>query len=156
MEYYVDSYCGLYCGACELLLATQNGTLDRLAEQRNMTPEELECYGCKSGKSSKYCTTCSIKQCAREKGLEFCFQCETYPCEALRSFQQAHPHKRSIFRNLQTIQEQGVEQWIEAQRQRWNCANCGTRFAYYDEVCKKCGQTLYNCQNEAKDLSIAA
>ena len=151
-----DSYCGLYCGACELFLATQNGTLDILAEQRNMTPEELRCYGCKSGKNSTYCTSCSIKQCAREKHFEFCVQCQNYPCDPLRAFQQAHPHKLPIFRNLQTIQEQGVAAWLEAQQQRWNCSNCGACFAYYDEFCGKCGQRLDNCHNDAENLNWAA
>lgn len=88
------SYCGLDCSACEEYLATQanNETeLEKIARQWtdskkfrvNVSPENVLCDGCKSGKRlSFHCSeTCIIKKCCQEKNLSTCAECENYPCE---------------------------------------------------------------------------
>ena len=52
------AYCGLYCGACPLYLATRAGTLDSLVSH-GMGAEHLRCLGCRSEKVSVYCLNCS-------------------------------------------------------------------------------------------------
>ena len=147
-----DAYCGLYCGACELLVATREGTLDALAEQRDMPPEDLTCYGCKTARSSIYCQTCAIKQCARARQVEFCVECADYPCERLRAFQgDGKPHKAVLQKNLAAINAQGVDAWLAAQQRRWNCPACGVRFAYYARSCRNGHAPVYNCEDEARD-----
>ena len=148
-----DSYCGLYCGACELLVATREETLAALAEQRGMSPEQLACCGCKTPHSSVYCQTCQIKQCAKGRRVEFCVECADYPCERLLTFQNdGKPHKAALQKNLAAIAEQGAEAWLAAQRRRWNCPTCGVRFAYYARACRNGHAPVYNCEDEARDL----
>lgn len=36
------------------------------------------CRGCRNGDSKN--PSCSIKTCFREKGVDFCFECEDFPC----------------------------------------------------------------------------
>ena len=40
------------------------------------------CAGCLEGDRGKpeHCRACKIKDCIKEKGLSYCFQCPEYPC----------------------------------------------------------------------------
>ena len=40
---------------------------------------EADCEGCRSGQC-KY-RGCGVMQCYQEKGVDFCFQCDEFPCE---------------------------------------------------------------------------
>ena len=146
MEFHKDGYCGLYCGACPNLLATENGTVDELANIRNKPPEEIVCYGCKSERVTPWCTICNIKQCAREKGYEFCGECPEMPCDILTNFieDQNYPYHLGVMKNLKTIGEQGVAAWLEEQDSRWRCTQCNTKFAWQDEMCSSCGSPVAN------------
>lgn len=141
MEFRKDGYCGLYCGACLIFIKTENGTIDLLAAEMNMSPEELSCYGCKSEKNSPWCATCALKTCARERKFEFCIDCDEYVCEDLRSFidDPQYPYHLVVERNMERISEEGLEKWLATQEQRWRCPACGQKHAWKDEQCKECG-----------------
>ncbi|HPJ95654.1 MAG TPA: DUF3795 domain-containing protein [Deltaproteobacteria bacterium] len=40
---------------------------------------EADCEGCRSGQC-KY-PNCGVMQCYQEKGVDFCFQCDEFPCD---------------------------------------------------------------------------
>ena len=40
---------------------------------------QADCTSCRNGKS-KY-PNCGVTKCYREKGVDFCFQCDEFPCE---------------------------------------------------------------------------
>ena len=40
---------------------------------------EADCDGCRSGQC-KY-PNCGVMKCFTEKGVDFCFQCDEFPCE---------------------------------------------------------------------------
>lgn len=154
MESRYDSYCGIYCGACDTLAANENGKLWKLARDWNRSPEDLRCHGCKSDVRSIYCANCAMRACAVEKDVEFCFECGEYPCEKLASFRADEcPHHTVVIENLETIRNVGVDMWLEAQAERWKCPSCGTRFTWYDKRCKQCDAELYNCEAEEKNLA---
>lgn len=146
MEFKLDAYCGLYCGACPMLLAHQNGELEVFAERIEMDPEDARCLGCKSHKVAVFCESCGIRQCASGKGFDFCFQCEELPCEQFVAFRDSEkwPYHAAVPKNLERIQQVGVEAWLAEQGVRWCCPRCGARFAWQDETCKKCGETVPN------------
>ncbi|MBU7034885.1 MAG: DUF3795 domain-containing protein, partial [Theionarchaea archaeon] len=105
MEFKYDSYCGLCCGACPVLKANENGTLQEVARTWEEDPDDLVCHGCKTDVVCVYCNTCDFKKCAESKHVDFCFQCPEYPCSALAAFQaDDRPHHSVIFENLKTIQ----------------------------------------------------
>ncbi|HEY8464483.1 MAG TPA: aminoglycoside adenylyltransferase domain-containing protein [Bacillota bacterium] len=64
MGFRYDSYCGLYCGACNTLIANMENRVDKLAEILGRPPEELRCNGCKTEINSVYCRDCKLKKCA--------------------------------------------------------------------------------------------
>ena len=75
MDFILHGYCGVYCGACPIMLKTKAATGSE------------QCYGCKSEQPTGYCATCGIKACAREKGYEFCNECANLStCELMQKF----------------------------------------------------------------------
>ncbi len=134
------AYCGLYCGACPLFLATEAGTLDSL-ESRGLSRENLRCLGCRSENVSVYCVNCSMKKCAAGQGLVSCADCADFPCRVLRSFDRdGVPHHRGVVDALQACRAAGPEAWLRAQAARSTCAGCGASLSYHDERCPGCGR----------------
>jgi predicted RNA-binding Zn-ribbon protein involved in translation (DUF1610 family) len=153
MKFQYDTYCGLNCGACYVLVANQKDEVEKMAKEWKLKPEDIKCFGCKTETNAIYCVDCDIKHCAEDKKVEFCFECNEYPCHKITAFRNdEHSHHSIVLKNLKTIQQQGVQKWLAEQKKRWSCSNCGERFCWYDKTCKKCGSKLYNCQDEEKDL----
>ena len=151
------AYCGLYCGACAILVATERGEVEKLLEKEEAaayTVEQLTCHGCKTDVLACFCADCEMRRCARERGLAFCCDCDDYPCELNKGFQaDEHPHHSVVLKNLEAIREGGAEAWLAAQLERWSCPSCGARFTWYDEKCESCGAELYDCRAEERDAA---
>jgi hypothetical protein len=153
MGFRYDTFCGLYCGACDVLVANEEGAVEVIAQAWNMAPGQLRCHGCKSQVNAVYCVDCDIKGCAESRQVEYCFQCDEYPCSRLLDFRNdAHPHHSIVLQNLDFIRGQGLDEWLKAQKTRWSCAHCGARFTWYAQVCEVCGGELYSCRDEEKDV----
>ncbi len=156
MKLRYDTYCGLYCGACHVLIANRKGIVEETARKWEMDPEDIHCHGCKTDVTSVYCRTCDIKECAENRSTEFCFQCEEYPCPRLVEFRNDEcPHHSVVLKNLDIIGKEGVSTWLDQQESRWSCPECQTQFGWYDEVCTECGKKVYSCKDEEKDLDSA-
>lgn len=153
-----DSYCGLYCGACEIL------NLYRASEESGQVPlwddlpgplrdnigkADIICRGCSSDTVFAGCAGCKVRECARERGVKACVECRDFPCqrvEALRALipgvRGKLPHTASIFGDAETAKNLGYEAWAEAQRARWHCRDCGAPFTWYQDRCRVCGTDL--------------
>ncbi len=135
MNFVPVSYCGVYCGACPVLLATKAGKLS----------DDQQCYGCKSEKPTEFCTTCGIKACAISKGFEFCNQCdELKSCELMQKLvsDTEYPYGQCVLKNLEMIRVIGLPKWLERQEKRWSCNICGAEYSWYHETCRQCGQAV--------------
>ena len=145
-----DAYCGIYCGACPILVANMKGEVEKKAAEWEMNAEEIVCGGCKSEVNAAYCTDCVMRLCARDRGFEFCVECEDYPCNTFETFQRDRfPHHTLITENLGAICERGAPTWLEEQKKRWSCPKCGTSSTWYEEECHECGGELYDaCAEE--------
>ena len=134
--------CGLYCGACSLFIGTaeEPERLKRIASQRNWSVEESKCYGCRSEKRLRYCEECKMFACAAERGIDFCSECPEYPCDDLKQFQSALPHRIELWENLDRIKSVGYEQWLKEVRENYVCQQCHTINSTYDLKCRKCGE----------------
>jgi hypothetical protein len=67
-----------------------------------------ECKGCRNGDCIY--PNCGVAACYKEKGVDFCFQCDDFPCD-LTNFD-PHLHKRWLKMN-QRMKEIGVEAYYE-------------------------------------------
>ncbi len=151
-----DSYCGLYCGACEILLAykkaMEHNTVadwDNLPEEfsDHINKAEVKCLGCKTDTVFAGCRRCQIRSCAREKGVEYCIDCECYPCELinqmkvrLEAVKNILPHTSAIIGNLKDIQKMGRKDWLKYQKELWSCPTCSARLSWYQRKCTQCNQ----------------
>jgi hypothetical protein len=132
MEFRLDGYCGLYCGACPNLLETKAGTA------------QIACLGCKTDQSPEWCRSCALKACARRRGLEFCSACPDYPCRELEEFAGSaeYPYHREIHEYMKIIDQAGQAAWLQKMKARWSCPACGREASWWNTACKNCGAAL--------------
>jgi len=147
MKYFnPDSYCGIYCGSCSIAMYAKTGCADKFATCLGGVPkEELICGGCKSDDVYAGCGACILRGCAREKNVEHCINCTDYPCTRYSKWQSLAkflPHIHESATSLETIRRDGIDQWLDEQKKRWLCPDCGTPFSWYASACNKCGHSL--------------
>jgi hypothetical protein len=160
-EFQCDSYCGLYCGACDMLLAS------RRAEERGIAPSwdgvhfplkgqfataSVVCHGCKSDIVFRGCSVCPVRKCARSMpGIETCVDCRRYPCfrhwlvtlvRRLAGLERRLPHLSVLPGNVAFIRDSGVKAWLEEQQRRWTCPSCHTAFSWYQRECAGCDRDV--------------
>lgn len=112
--------CGLYCGAC--------GAED--------------CDGCRSNRIDDWVRDCKFRECSRNKGVAFCCHCGDYPCRELDAFMHDKwPHHGPMEANLEYIKKNGVERWLQLQKEEWLCISCGAEIKWYQKKCR-CGKQL--------------
>lgn len=134
--------CGLFCPSCTVYIATHEDPerLKTLAARFNQPVSEIECDGCRSDRLNLFCRTrCAMRKCLTEKGIEFCVECDEYPCEELKSFQSQMPHRNELWKSQERIKEAGWEKWYEEMADLYSCGSCGTVNSAYDFKCRKCG-----------------
>lgn len=147
-----DSYCGLYCGACPILVANVKGDVEKKAEAWGLDAKDLNCQGCKGKVVAGICADCVMRLCARDRGVDFCVECDDYPCGTFTAFQRDRfPHHTLAEANLKVIADRGVDAWLEEQKKRWSCPSCGEPYTWYEEECAKCGAELFDACAEEND-----
>ncbi len=123
--------CGVFCGACPAF--------------------NKSCRGCGSEdknqkRKSKF--NCKIRTCCyNEKHLDFCIDCEQFPCKKINKklldTNQGNPkftyrHEIPfIFAKLKTM---NLDDYFEFQKQRWKCKSCGGTVHFYHYMCDACGK----------------
>lgn len=134
--------CGLYCEACSWYIATteEPERLKRLAVRMQFSEEDSRCFGCRSDKRIPYCMKCTMSACAAGRGIDFCSECGEYPCEELKRFQAAMPHRIDLWANLDRIRDAGYARWLTEIRGEYTCPKCGAVNPAYDLACRKCGE----------------
>ncbi len=135
--------CGLFCPSCAIYIAT-NEDPERLAKQAKslgLSIEETKCNGCRSDRLNANCQKCFILKCANEKGIDFCVDCESFPCNELQEFQSKMPHRTELWKDLENIKKNGWENWYMNQFENYSCNECGTLNSGWDISCRQCGNS---------------
>ncbi len=73
-----------------------------------------QCNGCRK-EACKLFKSCKVRDCHKEKGVDFCFQCAEFPCSNT-GFDE-HLYKRSVEINRR-IREIGVERYYKEVKDR--------------------------------------
>jgi hypothetical protein len=108
--------CGIDCGACELYLCKDDQQLTAYLVSKGIAKDKLPCSGCRDlqGCCPVIGSRCATHACVSDKQVEFCFQCNEFPCSKLQpSADRANvlPHNLKVF-NLCTIQRDGVKSFV--------------------------------------------
>ncbi|MPN19625.1 hypothetical protein SDC9_166997 [bioreactor metagenome] len=70
------------------------------------------CRSCREGSGNP---ACKVRMCAKEKGVEMCALCESYPCEHFNEFFNGYPALKND--NL-ILREKGWKCWGQLQDER--------------------------------------
>lgn len=125
--------CGFYCGTCRHYLARAKGLL----KEKNLKDG---CKGCRA--QNKTCVWVK-KDCTllRNQHVDFCFECNDFPCENLKKLDKRHIENDNIspINNLLEIKKMGAKQWLIQEKKKWACPECGGNFCGTDKQCYDCG-----------------
>lgn len=132
-EKWLISVCGLNCAKCDIYLAgrgnekLRNEMIEWFKKERNKTikPEQVKCDGCRGPLDAHWSSDCKMMLCAKNRGLQYCFQCEDFPCAHVNEFGSdgiSH-HKRTV-ENSKRMKEIGIDAWIEEQKGNKHCVFC--------------------------------
>lgn len=114
----MTSPCGMDCFNCP---AHKDNITDdirqRIAQVTGKRPEDVSCIGCRAleGRNLPTIKECPTYGCVTEKHLDFCYECDDFPCERYnpcRSRAESLPHNLKVY-NLCKIQKLGLEKWVE-------------------------------------------
>jgi len=85
--------------------------------------------------------TCNLKKCAREKGVEFCYECSQYPCRDIENFKNEKdcPYHIEIYDYMSIIKKKGKENCLIRMKEQWSCPSCKTETSWWDLNCNNCG-----------------
>ena len=114
--------CGLNCASCPIYLACHgdDDKREKLADHFKCTPDKIICNGCRTeplDTDHHWSPECKMLLCAREKGHEYCFECDDLPCQVLIAFgSDGVDHHNKTIENLKRMKEIGIKAWIEEQK----------------------------------------
>lgn len=140
--------CGLYCGACGIYRAQWDDQewRGRIAANNNCSTEQVRCNGCGDLTSECWGNGCKIVVCTREKGINFCFECQEYnnnSCDKFEnlsdSYQEAGINLRD---NLMYIKDGREEEWLQESQKKFTCRACGKPISVWTTKCYHCGNEI--------------
>ncbi len=111
--------CGLDCFNCEFYEKNLTNKLADLINEKLLVPRnEIPCKGCRQQDGKHFhlgYKGCATLNCIKEKGVDFCFNCDEFPCAYLAPTADSaarYPHNMKMY-NLCRIKKVGLEKWIE-------------------------------------------
>ena len=118
--------CGMNCGLCMGYLRAKNS-----------------CAGCRSTDEGKARSVlaCTIRTCETVRASGTCSDCARLPCPRLKRLDARYREKyrMSMLDNLRVIREEGIEAFVESERKRWACPECGGLQCVHTAECIYCG-----------------
>jgi hypothetical protein len=133
MEAILVAPCGMNCGVCSAYLSLKN-------DLRRRGIMRMYCPGCRPrGKNCAFMK----KACEKlGKGLvQFCYACADFPCRRLKTLDRRYRtfYHLSMIENLIFIKENGMEKFLEKEKEKWQCPECGATICCHNGICYACG-----------------
>ena len=108
-------------------------------------------YAVNGSKRKNACTGCRPrnKQCAFLKKqcdlltnnqINYCFECTNFPCENLKKLDKRYKekYKMSMIENLEYIKKNDINKFLEKEKIRWKCPDCGGLICVHNKICYNC------------------
>lgn len=120
MKQKIIAPCGIDCFNCEVFEDNVTEELQtRLSAKTNIPKEKITCKGCIDGNICLFLKiqgkSCKTLDCVKEKGVDYCFNCDTFPCEHLMPLANGadkFPHNMKLY-NLCLMKKIGMDAWAE-------------------------------------------
>lgn len=117
--------CGMNCTVCYKHVAHKNS-----------------CAGCLKNDNGKpgHCRLCKIKDCVQGKKLRYCYVCPNYPCPRLKNLERSYNvrYRASLVENGLFVKLNGLDAFMELQKEKYACPRCGGIITVHDRVCSEC------------------
>lgn len=116
MERYKDiAPCGIDCFNCEVYAPNiTEAVATQLSTRLGITPEKVPCSGCRGSDGCRlHMGECATLECVKARNVDYCFQCEDFPCEFLSPAADGadrFPHNLKLY-NLCRMKLKGIEAW---------------------------------------------
>jgi hypothetical protein len=120
--------CGMNCGICMAYLREKN-----------------KCPGCAGVDPylRSYRRECTIRNCEtiKNNASGFCYECAKYPCKRLKQMDKRYSTKysMSMLENLEIIKNEGIEDLLAREEEKWKCPECGGVISCHNGICYSCG-----------------
>ena len=126
-------YCGLYCGNCAVKVKVEPASKILYEEMKKAGFEEIihllpdgnkfwsflkgmaidgVCISCEEGSGD---SGCKVRMCAKERNIELCTLCKSYPCEYFTDFFKRLP---ILKQDNELLCENGFKAWAKLQDER--------------------------------------
>lgn len=126
-------YCGLYCENCAVKVKVEPAAKVLHEEMAKLGFEEIMpffpdgetfwrflkgmsaegvCVSCKAGSGNP---ACKVRLCAKEKDIEMCAFCKSYPCGLFTEFFEGYPMLKN---DNAILKEKGWDSWGKLQDER--------------------------------------
>lgn len=120
--------CGVNCLACGAHLDTKK-----------------PCPGCRALEEShirKSCRNCVKKKCCYEKGYQWCFECDRFPCARIKSLNVRYTRNYDVdlVRNGMDAKAD-IDAFLAAQKKRFRCEQCDGVVDQHHKKCSECNAT---------------
>jgi hypothetical protein len=104
------------------------------------------CAGCRGEEDSQppYCRRCSIRNCALNQGIDFCFECSSFPCPVVKRMDQRYRlrYQVSLVEHGLRIRAIGTKRFLSEEKQKWTCTHCAGVVSVHSRVCSDCGKVM--------------
>lgn len=104
------------------------------------------CGGCRNSDKGKpeHCRKCRIKDCIREKGLVYCFECPEHPCRLIKNLERSYNrrYQTSLVGNSGFASRHGLEMFMEREKEKYTCPKCGGVISIHDRECSECQEKI--------------
>lgn len=121
------SYCGVFCELCPAYVRIGS------------------CLGCGSEdhnqrRKSKW--QCKIRNCCKERKIDWCSQCDEFPCSIRRRLDKNYLEKYDIDleKMCSEMESKQIDNWIAEKKRKWKCTYCQGYIDPYEHTCYECGQ----------------
>lgn len=124
--------CGMDCAVCSSYLALKN-------DVRAKGVRMAYCKGCRP--RDKKCAFLKKKcELLLKNKVRFCYECEEFPCENLEHIDKRYQtfFRMSLIDNLKLIKKHGLTKFLESQKKKWQCPNCGEVICCHNGICFNC------------------
>jgi hypothetical protein len=135
--------CGMNCAICSRHLALKNETQ-------------------KEGVKIPYCEGCRAKEkkCAFQKKcprlnhnlVKYCGECPNFPCKNLQKLDKRYRtyYHMSMIENLNFIKQLGLKKFLEREKSKWQCPQCGELRCCHNGLCFKCDNKVLKHKRREK------
>lgn len=119
--------CGINCSYCYVHLK-----------------KKKPCPGCRISDEGKpeHCRKCKMKECTAKKDVTFCSKCPDYPCILIKRLDKSYRtrYSESLINNFKVIDEKGMSHFLESEKKRLQCPECGGTLSIHHKKCADCGK----------------